>query len=140
MVESRRPASSLAHHEDICGTWTHGFRHLLRLPGLHDQGVLLELFTHDADVTIDLRDGQAVVHHRVAEPWKVTLVDTGELTQTAVAWRELLPTSTIGLAMTYGDAVSTVDIAPRNRLSSRATHASYASLPSGTREIVCAGS
>ena len=37
---------------------------------------------HDADVTIDLRDGQAVVHHRVAEPWKVTLVDTGELTQT----------------------------------------------------------
>jgi glucose-1-phosphate cytidylyltransferase len=70
---------------------------------------------HDADVTIDLRDGQAVVHHRVAEPWKVTLVDTGELTQT-------------------GGRLA------RIRLSSRATHASYGRCGQATREIRCAGS
>jgi glucose-1-phosphate cytidylyltransferase len=67
---------------------------------------------HDADVTIDLRDGQAVVHHRVAEPWKVTLVDTGELTQTGGRLARIASyIDDEDFAMTYGDAVSTVDIA-----------------------------
>ena len=35
--------------------------------------------THHADVTIDLSDGRMHVHEMRAEPWRVTLVDTGQI-------------------------------------------------------------
>lgn len=39
-------------------------------------------FLHTSDVTFDLSDNSMDVHHRYAEPWRVTLVDTGQDTQT----------------------------------------------------------
>ena len=39
-------------------------------------------FLHMSDVTFDMRENQMEVHHRHAEPWRVTLVDTGESTMT----------------------------------------------------------
>ena len=39
-------------------------------------------FLHMSDVTFDIADNQMEVHRRHAEPWRVTLVDTGEDTQT----------------------------------------------------------
>jgi len=38
-----------------------------------------------SDVTIDMRDHSMHVHQKSAEPWKVTLVETGEATQTGGA-------------------------------------------------------
>jgi glucose-1-phosphate cytidylyltransferase len=38
--------------------------------------------SHCSDVTIDLATGEAQIHQNSAEPWKVTLVDTGEHTMT----------------------------------------------------------
>src|SRR3954454_23167043 len=37
---------------------------------------------HNADMTVDLSSGEICFHRSAAEPWRVTLVDTGELTQT----------------------------------------------------------
>src|ERR1700733_4361415 len=39
-------------------------------------------FLHMSDVTFDMQKNQMEVHHRYVEPWRVTLVDTGEDTQT----------------------------------------------------------
>src|SRR3981189_2310975 len=39
-------------------------------------------FLHQADVTIHLAENRTEVHRKTAEPWSVTLVDTGEHTQT----------------------------------------------------------
>lgn len=39
-------------------------------------------FLHMSDVTFDMANNQMEVHERKAEPWRVTLVDTGELTMT----------------------------------------------------------
>ncbi len=39
-------------------------------------------FLHMSDVTFDMADNSMIVHQRNAEPWRVTLVDTGEKTQT----------------------------------------------------------
>ena len=39
-------------------------------------------FLHMSDVTFDMSDNQMHVHHRKAEPWKVTLVDTGDASMT----------------------------------------------------------
>lgn len=44
-------------------------------------------FLHMSDVTFDLANNSMQVHHKHAEPWRVTLVDTGVHTQTDPALR-----------------------------------------------------
>src|SRR3989338_4412749 len=39
-------------------------------------------FLHQADVTIDMKNNKMEVHHKTAQPWKVTMVDTGLGTMT----------------------------------------------------------
>ncbi len=68
-------------------------------------------FLHMSDVTLDLRDNSVEVHQHYAEPWKITLVDTGPETMTGGRIRRVAPY--IGgepFMMTYGDGVSDVNI------------------------------
>jgi glucose-1-phosphate cytidylyltransferase len=67
---------------------------------------------HAADVTFDLANNTITMHRGTAEPWKVTLVETGSATMTGGRLRRVR--KFIGdepFCFTYGDAVSTVDIA-----------------------------
>ncbi len=68
-------------------------------------------FLHTSDVTFDVARNEMEVHHRHAEPWRVTLVDTGELTQTGGRLKrvaEFLGDETF--CFTYGDGLSDVDV------------------------------
>lgn len=68
-------------------------------------------FIHTSDVTIDLGSNQIEVHERKAEPWRVTLVDTGESTMTGGRLKRVA--SYLGnedFCMTYGDGLGDVDI------------------------------
>lgn len=68
-------------------------------------------FLHTSDVTFDLARNKMQVHHRHAEPWRVTLVDTGESTQTGGRLRraaEYLDEESF--CFTYGDGLADVDI------------------------------
>src|SRR5690349_22896846 len=69
-------------------------------------------FLHTSDVTIDLAKNSVDVHDTKAEPWRVTLVDTGDDTQTGGRLRRvghhLNPDELF--CMTYGDGVSDVNI------------------------------
>jgi glucose-1-phosphate cytidylyltransferase len=68
-------------------------------------------FLHMSDVTFDMSNNIMQVHHKKAEPWKVTLVDTGENTQTGGRLRRVK--DYIGdedFCMTYGDGVGDVNI------------------------------
>jgi glucose-1-phosphate cytidylyltransferase len=68
-------------------------------------------FLHNSDVTFDLAGNRMDVHHRHAEPWRVTLVDTGEQTQTGGRLKrvaEFLDDETF--CFTYGDGLSDVDL------------------------------
>ena len=78
----RRPADPLAHHEDLRRARLQRLRRLPRLQGLHDQGVLRQLLRCTRrTVTIDLANGHGRgAYGHAAEPWRVTLVDTGEET------------------------------------------------------------
>lgn len=67
-------------------------------------------FMHMSDVTIDLATNQIELHHKKAEPWKVTLVDTGESTQTGGRLKRVADYIDGDFCMTYGDGVGTVDI------------------------------
>jgi glucose-1-phosphate cytidylyltransferase len=69
-------------------------------------------FLHMSDVTFDMRDNSMQVHQNAAEPWRVTLVDTGADTQTGGRIRrvgEYVRDDTFML--TYGDGVADLDIA-----------------------------
>jgi glucose-1-phosphate cytidylyltransferase len=66
---------------------------------------------HTSDVTFDLRNGEMEVHRSTTEPWRVTLVDTGEETMTGGRLKRVLPyTGDETFCLTYGDGVSDVDI------------------------------
>lgn len=69
-------------------------------------------FLHLSDVTFDLANDRVEVHKRMSEPWRVTLVETGEHTQTGGRLKRVLPY--IGndetFALTYGDGVSNIDV------------------------------
>lgn len=67
---------------------------------------------HSSDVTIDARNNKIHYHQSFAEPWSITLVDTGEATQTGGRLRRAR--AQIGqdgaFCMTYGDGLADVDI------------------------------
>jgi len=66
---------------------------------------------HTSDVTISMERNETIVHQRYAEPWNVTLVETGEATMTGGRLKRVAPY--IGdetFCFTYGDGVSDVDI------------------------------
>ncbi|WP_224815690.1 glucose-1-phosphate cytidylyltransferase [Hasllibacter sp. MH4015] len=67
-------------------------------------------FMHMSDVTIDLADNSVEVHSQAAEPWKVTLIDTGEQSQTGGRIRRVAPYLDDTFCLTYGDGVADVDI------------------------------
>lgn len=68
-------------------------------------------FLHTSDVTFDMQNNQMEVHQRFAEPWKVTLVDTGDNTMTGGRLKRVRDhLGDDDFCFTYGDGVSDVDI------------------------------
>ncbi len=68
-------------------------------------------FLHMSDVTFDMTDNRMEVHHHYSEPWKVTLVDTGDHSMTGGRLRRIRPYLNGGrFCLTYGDGVSDVNI------------------------------
>ena len=69
-------------------------------------------FLHMSDVTFDMANNEMQVHQRNAEPWKVTLVDTGERSMTGGRLRRVADyiRNDDAFCFTYGDGLSNVDI------------------------------
>jgi glucose-1-phosphate cytidylyltransferase len=67
-------------------------------------------FLHSANVTIDIGRNRIDFHHSKAEPWRVTLIDTGEHTRTGGRIKRVGEYLTGDFCMTYGDGVSDIDI------------------------------
>ena len=69
-------------------------------------------FLHMSDVTFDLANNRMDVHQHKAEPWKVTLVDTGDFTMTGGRMKRVAQyvRDEEAFCLTYGDGVSDVNI------------------------------
>lgn len=68
-------------------------------------------FLHMSDVSFHMRHNSMEVHQKKAEPWEITLIDTGELTMTGGRLkrvRDYLESETF--CFTYGDGLSDIDI------------------------------
>lgn len=72
----------------------------------------MNYFKHMSDMTIDMRDNSVEIHEKFAEPWKVTLVDTGETTHTGGRLKRVanyLRDEKV-FCFTYGDGVGNIDV------------------------------
>jgi glucose-1-phosphate cytidylyltransferase len=69
-------------------------------------------FLHMSDVTFDIASNSMEVHERKAEPWRVTLVDTGESTLTGGRLKRVAEyvSNEKAFCFTYGDGVSDINI------------------------------
>jgi glucose-1-phosphate cytidylyltransferase len=69
-------------------------------------------FLHMSDVTFDMQQNKMEVHHRKAEPWRVTLIDTGDDTMTGGRLKRVAPhlAGEQAFCFTYGDGLSDLDI------------------------------
>lgn len=82
----------------------------------YKQQVIKEWFAnyylHNSDITFDFtQDNKMIVHNNVAEPWKVTLIDTGLNTMTGGRIKRIKEyVDNEPFMLTYGDGVSNVDL------------------------------
>jgi len=69
-------------------------------------------FLHSSDVTFKLASNEMVLHRAAAEPWTVTLIETGEETQIGGRIKRILPhvAGEEAFCLTYGDGVGNVDV------------------------------
>jgi glucose-1-phosphate cytidylyltransferase len=68
-------------------------------------------YLHSCDVTFDLATNAVEVHQSAAEPWRVTLVDTGDETMTGGRLRRVMGyVAGEEFCLTYGDGVADIDI------------------------------
>jgi len=69
-------------------------------------------FVHQSDITIDLENNDIHVHRKQAEPWKITLIDTGEHSMTGGRLRRVKDyvADEEAFCFTYGDGVADIDI------------------------------
>ena len=69
-------------------------------------------FLHQSDVTFDMKNNKMTVHKDRAEPWTVTLIDTGDNSMTGGRLKRVLPylKNEEAFCFTYGDGVADIDI------------------------------
>lgn len=87
-------------------------------------------FLHESDVTFDFRNGNLrITHQHTAEPWRVTLVDTGQDTMTGGRVKRIEPyVENQSFMVTYGDGVGDVNIS--ELLSFHQSHGKIATVTS----------
>lgn len=93
----------------------HGFHEFIVCAGYKQHLIkewFADYFLHTSDITFDFtQDNKIIVHDRHAEPWKVTVVDTGLNSMTGGRVKRIQPyVGDEPFMLTYGDGVSDVDI------------------------------
>lgn len=98
----------------IMKTYSHyGFNDfviLLGYKGYYIKEYFSNYFLHQSDVTFDLSENKMEVHKNAAEPWKVTLLDTGIETMTGGRVKRAKEYLDGAFMLTYGDGVADVDL------------------------------
>ncbi len=68
-------------------------------------------FLHNSDITFDLKSNKIEIHRKYSEPWKVTIIDTGESTQTGGRLKRVKDyLGNEDFCFTYGDGLANIDI------------------------------
>lgn len=65
---------------------------------------------HTTDITVDVSNNKITVHKKKTEPWKITLVDTGDYSQTGERIKRIKKYVGDTFCLTYGDGLSSINI------------------------------
>ncbi|MDC1242311.1 glucose-1-phosphate cytidylyltransferase [Gammaproteobacteria bacterium] len=87
-------------------------------------------FLHRSDITFDMKENSMQVHQEYAEPWRVTLIDTGQTTMTGGRLKRIKPyiNDNENFCFTYGDGLSDINI--KNLINFHLSHGKKATLSS----------
>ena len=87
-------------------------------------------YLHQSDVTFDLKNNKMIINEHRAEPWRITLVDTGESTMTGGRLKRVFPyiKNDDSFCFTYGDGVADINI--KDLISYHKSHGKLATLTS----------
>ncbi|RZL49857.1 MAG: glucose-1-phosphate cytidylyltransferase [Pedobacter sp.] len=86
-------------------------------------------FLHKSDVTIDLSNNSMMIHDSQAEPWKITLVDTGDDSMTGGRIKRIQPhVNNSTFMLTYGDGVGDINI--KELVEFHTNHGKYCTITS----------
>lgn len=84
-------------------------------------------FLHMSNVMFDMENNQMTVLHKAAEPWRVTLIDTGDTSHTGARIKRAAPyIDEETFCLTYGDGVGDVDV--RSSIETHKRHGSLATV------------
>jgi len=102
----------MAHHENILHHGINDFVICCGYKGYVIKEYFANYFLHMSDITLDMAKNSMEVHQRNAEPWRVTLIDTGAETMTGGRLKRVAEhvKNEDTFCLTYGDGVSDVDI------------------------------
>lgn len=93
----------------------YGFNDFIVLCGYKGQCIkryFANYYLNNSDITIDMRSNRVDVHYNEIEPWRVTLIDTGDETMTGGRIRRIKKfVENETFMLTYGDGVSDVNVA-----------------------------
>ena len=67
-------------------------------------------YLHTTDITVDVRTNKVKVHKKNTEPWKITLIDTGQNSLTGDRIRKIEPYVGENFCLTYGDGLTNANI------------------------------
>lgn len=89
----------------------HDFIICLGYKGYFIKEYFANYFLHTSDVTFDMQKNSMEIHQNSAEPWRVTLIETGEQTMTAGRLKRVAPyLNDEDFCFTYGDGVADINI------------------------------
>ena len=82
----------------------------MRLKGYLIKEYFTNYSLHTTDITVDVRSNKIEVHKKTTEPWKITLIDTGQDSLTGDRIKKIEKYVGEDFCLTYGDGLSSVNI------------------------------
>ena len=102
----------MAYNENLFSLWINEFIICCGYKGYIIKEYFANYFLHQSDITFDMSNNEMKIHQERAEPWKVTLIDTGENTMTGGRIKRIKDylEDEESFCLTYGDGVANINI------------------------------
>ena len=100
----------MAYNENLFVIWDKRFYYMLWIQRIFNKRIFFKFFLHSSDVTINLKKNSIKIHKKNSEDWNITLINTGEDTETGGRILKIKKYVDNTFCLTYGDGLSNINI------------------------------